>query len=224
MATGQSLLNIMEDLNAELQLQSGETGVAKALRALNAAQDVFETICAQHARILGGTTGTVLTVNNTESTAFPTGLLRLDALWYLDPVTLRPSWKLKPIAETGNHSGNTYWVMGMVNGITSGKPSAYWTDGGSIFWEPNPDGANTIRWYGFKSAADITASGTFAYPDVVIYPLATLASRIIKTSLDDPPTDLISLGKDLLTPLVDTLRNFHRDGAQGLVYERLHDT
>ena len=36
MATGQSMLDTMEVLDRGLQLQSGETGVTLALRALNA--------------------------------------------------------------------------------------------------------------------------------------------------------------------------------------------
>lgn len=223
MATGQTLLNIMEDLNGELQLQTGEAGVAKGLRALNGAQDLFETVIAQCAQVLGGQIGTVSQTSNVESTAYPVGLLRLDALWFVDS-TNRPVWKLKPISETGNHGGTSYWLMNLVANTTTGKPRAYWTDGSNIYWEPLPDAVNTVRWYGFKSAADITASGTFTYPDVVIYPLATLASRIVKTSLDDAPTDLVTLAKDFFDPLVATLSQFNRDGAQGMIYERYHDT
>ena len=68
MATGQTLLNIMEDLNGELQLQSGEVDVSKGLRALNAAQDLFETVLATYGReVLGGTYGTVTTTASTET-------------------------------------------------------------------------------------------------------------------------------------------------------------
>ena len=71
MATGQSILNIMEDLNGELQLQSGEVDVAKGLRAVNAAQDMFETVLSTHGRVSASKTGTVTTTANTETTAIP---------------------------------------------------------------------------------------------------------------------------------------------------------
>ena len=66
MATGQTLLNLMEDLNSELQLQSGEANVAKGLRMLNAAQDMFESVLATYPLGKWGTTGTVTTTSSTE--------------------------------------------------------------------------------------------------------------------------------------------------------------
>src|SRR3990167_9038126 len=99
MATGQSLLDRMELLNQELQLQSGESDVTRGLTALNVAQDCFEARAAARPNIYGSTTpvGTVTTTVNTENTAFPTGLLRLDRLQYIDPGTSRPAWDLNPI-------------------------------------------------------------------------------------------------------------------------------
>lgn len=221
--TGQTLLDIMEDLNAELQLQTGEGDVTKGLRALNAAQDMLETIMAQHPQVRGGTVGTVSTAASTESTAFPAGLLRLDGLWYVDAATSRPAWKIKPIQETGAHSGQAYWFTSAAS-LSTGKPQAYWTNGNYFYWDPLPDAIYTIRWYGFQGLADITASGTFGYPDVCAYPVATMASRIVKVSLDDAPVDLIGLAKELFGPLVDALTNFKRDGAQEFTYTERHET
>ena len=80
MATGQTLLDLMEVLDRGLQLQSGQTGVTMGLRAANAAQDYLESLLALQPNNYGSTVGTVTTTADTETTAFPTGLLRLDRL------------------------------------------------------------------------------------------------------------------------------------------------
>lgn len=224
MATGQSILDIMQDLNGELQLQSGEGDVAKGLRAVNAAQDMVETVMATHSRVAGSGSGTVSTAQSTESTAYPTGLLRLDGLWLIDAQTNRPAWKISPIRETGQHALNWGWVTNLASTNLTGKPRGYWTNGTSIYWDPLPDAIYTVRWYGFQSAVTLTASGTFLYNDVFVYPLAALASRFMKTSLDDPPDEMLTLAKDMFTPLIEAVSNFQRDGATGLVYEQHHDT
>lgn len=223
MATGQSILNIMEDLNGELQLQTGESDVAKALRAINAAQDMFETVLASHPRVAGSTTGTVATTANQEHTTFPTGLLRLDKLWLLD-ANSRPLWRVLPIKEAGAHALGNGWVASLVATSATGKPRHYWTNGTNIYWDPRPNGIHTVRWYGFQMAADVTAGATFPYNDAFLYPLATLASRIMKTALDDPPEDMLTLAKDMFTPLIEAMSNFNRDGATSMVYENRHDT
>ncbi len=222
--TGQTILNIMEDLNQELQLQSGESDVAKALRALNASQDMFETVLAGHSRTLGGTVGTFTTTSGTEYTAFPSGMLRLDALWYIDPTTSRPGWQVKNLRETGAHARGMSWIASISSNSLTGRPRAYWTDGTRVYWDPLPDATHTVRYYGLVMAADITASGTFGYPDPYAYPLATLASRIMKVTLDDPPTEFVSLAQDMFNPLIEALTGFNKDGAVGYVYERSHDT
>ena len=95
--TGQALLDRMEDLNRELDLQAGEADVTRGLRALNTAQDHFETLLSvESPNGLGSTTGTVTTAAGTETTAFPTGMIRLDAVWLLDADTSRPSYELDP--------------------------------------------------------------------------------------------------------------------------------
>src|SRR4051812_32985844 len=104
--TGQGLLDRMELLNAELQLQAGEADVTKGLLSLNVAQDYFESVAAQRGKLFGSAVGTVVTAANTESTAYPTGLLRLDRLQYIDPVTSRPAGDLTPIRRTGGHSSS----------------------------------------------------------------------------------------------------------------------
>ena len=102
MATGQSILDLMEVMDRGLQLQSGETGVTLGLRAANAAQDYFESLLAVEPNVLGSTVGTVTTAADTETTTFPTGLLRIDRLQFIDPDTSRPSWDLDRVGYTGD--------------------------------------------------------------------------------------------------------------------------
>lgn len=223
--TGQTLLDLMETLGPELLLQSGEADVTKGLLILNAAQDAFETLAAQYPQFLGGAVGTVVTVQNQEYTAFPTGLLRVDGLDMLDPVTSRPAYPMTVKRQRGGHTyGSPWWWQYVSSSSTTAKPSVYWTNGTRIYWDPVPDAVYTIRYYGWAAAADITASGTFAYPDVVALPIASLACKFIRTGLDDPTQDLMSIAKDSLSSTIDALGNFNRDGAHDLIYKYNHDT
>ena len=51
MATGQSILDLIEVMDRGMALHSGETGVTMGLRAANAAQDVFEALLAQQPNV-----------------------------------------------------------------------------------------------------------------------------------------------------------------------------
>lgn len=217
--TGQDLLNRMELLNQELQLQSGETDVTRGLIALNVAQDFFESLAAVR-KILGDQTGTVTTSASTESTSFPSGLLRIDALYVLDSNN-RPKRRVDPLRVTGGHSGQYKWPLSLATG-GSGEPERYWTNGRSIYWDPLPSGTTTLRWYGFQTASDITAGGTFAYPDLVALPLAVFAAKILKIGLDDQAQDLQSVALDVFNPALAALALYDRDGAKGLSYSELH--
>src|SRR3989304_3559565 len=101
MATGQTILNLMEVLNQELQLQTGEADVVRGLIALNAAQDYLESLIAQHPGVMGSDITTVATTASIESTAFPTTFLRIDRLQYIDSGTSLPAWDLAPIMAAG---------------------------------------------------------------------------------------------------------------------------
>lgn len=219
--TGQSLLNIMELLNAELQLQSGETDSARGLLALNVAQDYFESVAAQRPQIFGSGVGTVVTATNVETTTYPAGLLRIDRIQLLD-ANNKPVSNLVPIRKAGGHI-NGSWPLNLFAAGT-GLPSSYWTNGTLIYWSPLPSGVSTLRWYGFPSAADITAVGTFSYPDIVSLPLASFAARIIKAGVDDDAKDLASVALESFTQVLDALGNVQRDGAVDFEYTRSHTT
>lgn len=220
--TGQDLLNRMELVNQELQLQAGETDVTRGLLALNVAQDYFEQLAAARKGILGGQTANITTTGSTETTAFPTGFLRIDRLQLLDSVTSRPKAELDRLKRTGGHVTSGRVPYNFTSG-GSGAPSGYWTNGTNIYWQPLPSGTETIRVYGFKRASDITASGTFAYDDGVAFPLASFATRICKIGVDDPANDVAGLAQECFKSILDTLENFNRDGAAELEYTTVHD-
>lgn len=210
----------MELLNQELQLQSGEVDVSRGLLALNVAQDYFEALAAS-AKIKGGTsTGTVVTAATTETTTFPAGLLRIDRLQTLNSNS-RPDGELVRINRTGGHIGATTWPSSTFANST-GKPTGYWENGVSVYWSPLPDGVYTIRWYGFQVASNITASGTFAYDDIVALPLAGLAVKLMKIGIDDPSEDITSVASLAFASTLEILSGRNRDGAVGYEYTQVH--
>ncbi len=224
MASGQVLLDTMELLNQELQLQTAEADVTRGIVALNRAQDYFESLAALRPNMLGSAIGTVTTTNNIESTAFPTGVLRIDKLQYIDSGTSRPAWDLLPIEETGGHGVSQFWPFNLASSTTSGKPRGYWTNGTNIYWDPLPSGTHTVRWYGLSVAADISAAGTFAYPDIVLLPLAGFAVKLMRTGVDDPTGDVTSLANQAFESVLDVLASFRREGGKGFRYRFHHDT
>ena len=120
--TGQSLLDMMELINQELQLQAGEENVTKGLLALNIAQDYFESLAAQRPQIQGSSTGTVTTSADTETTSLPTGLLRIDRLQLLDSDS-RPVREILPIQRVGGHEMNQWWPLNITANSSTGKKS-----------------------------------------------------------------------------------------------------
>src|SRR5262245_26260499 len=152
--TGQTLLDMMELVNQELQLQPAESDVTRGLIALNVAQDYFESLAATRPGFTGDTMGTVATVASTETTAFPTNILRRDKLQLLDDngVVLYTLDEVPDNYTGGHRRGNAYPYY--LFNATAGKPVAYWTQGTSIYWDPLPDDVYTVRWYGFQTASD----------------------------------------------------------------------
>lgn len=222
--TGQSLLDRMELVNQELQLQPSEVDVTRGLLALNVAQDYFENLAALRKGIKGSSTTTVVTTTGIETTAFPTGFLRIDRLQALNDGTGRPESELRPLKRVGGHSVSGFWPMNIVtSNQTSTTPYGYWTNGTSIYWQPFPSGIKTIRVYGFARAADITASGTFTYDDGVAFPLASFAVRLLKIGVDDPANDVAGIGQETFKSILDTLEMFNRDGQVDFEYTQVHD-
>jgi len=219
--TGQSLLDLMEVMDQDLQLQAGEDDVVNGLLALNAAQDIFEVIAAGHKGFFGGKTTTVTTTASTETTSYPTGFLRIDRLQFIDPTTSRPAYDLRDLEVEGGHVGHSVWPLNLVSAISTGAPVAYVTDGTNIYWDPLPSATHTVRVYGFQSADDISAAGTFAYPDAVAAALASYSTRILRSGKDDPAD--LELARELFDPMIQSLKKFNRSGASRPVYTQTHD-
>ena len=211
----------MELLNQELQLQSGEADVTRGLLALNVAQDYFESLAALRPEIFGSSTGTITTTVNVETTAMPTGLLRLDRIQLLDSNS-KPVRDIEPLNRVGGHIAARFWPENIVSSTGSGSPVRYKNYGGSIYWQPLPDATHTIRWYGFQAASAITASGTFAYPDILALPFASFACQLMKSGVDDDPKDVQAIAMASFTTALDTLSLINRDGGRGLAYTQVH--
>lgn len=222
MATGQDLLDTMELLNQELQLQSGEVDVVRGLRALNLAQDYFESLAATRGDLMGGHTGTVVTASGVETTTFPTGLLRVDALQKLHDTTGRPERNLTPMQRVGGQMRTLGWPWPSLLATSSGAPTGYWANRRSIYWAPLPNGVYTVRWHGWQAQADITAAGTFAYEDIVVLPLASFAVKLMRHGVDDSTEDIGTLAQGVFKSTLDALEMSSRDGAQSLQYTRAH--
>lgn len=218
--TGQDLLDLMQVFDNELLLQPGEPDVNRALIALNASQDLFESVVAAHPNLLGDTVGTLSVTSGTETTAFPSTLLRLDKIWMLDSNS-RPLYPLRKIDMTGGHLVSH--VAPYASFATTGKVNGYWTDGSYIYWSPFPSQPSTVRWHGFTPASDIEAGVTFAYRDIVAMPLAAFATKLMKVGVGD---DTMSLDEatGAFAPVVQRLANFNRDSAPGFIYRQAHDT
>jgi hypothetical protein len=225
MATGQTILSLMEALDRGLQLQSGQSGVAVALRAVNAAQDYFESLLALQPNSFLSSTGTVTTTADTETTAFPSGLIRLDRLQYLDATTSRPAWDLEWVGYIGDQSGGpmAYPSVGF-DSTSTGKPKRYSTNGRNIYWDPLPNATHSVRYYGLVAADDITAESTFAYPDVAMNAVADYAVRLLRIGKDDDAQPIAVAGMEIFQPCIELLGRYNRDRAPGYDYRYYHST
>jgi hypothetical protein len=72
-------------------------------------------------------------------------------------------------------------------------------------------------------AADITAVGTFAYPDIAMLPIAGLAVKLMKIGVGDASLDL-DAATAAFASTIDALSRFNRDRAPGYNYTRWHNT
>jgi hypothetical protein len=222
-ATGQDVLDRMKVLFPELQVAAGGADVARALTAVNMAQDYLESVFALHPEIYGDSDGTVTTTQNQETTPFPTGVIRLDQLYLLDPLSGRPTAPISIIRETGAHAGAGFFtLMGATS--TAGRPSRAYTNGRKLFWTPYPDSAYTVRWYGLQQQADITLTDPILYADLCLTPLANFAVQVTRIGLDDDTQAYDTLAKTTFEPVVAALTGFRRDRAAPYQYKYSHDT
>ena len=221
MATGQTLLDTMEMLNQELQLQSGEADVTRALIALNRSQDYLEALASTAGKSLQTET-TITQTAGVEYTARPSGLLRIDRLQLLD-ANGRGVYSLLPDKRTGGQVDNLRWPVAASTAPSgTGKPLKYAYDEDYFYWAPLPDTTNSIRVWGLIQAADITANGTFAYKDPLILPVAAFAVRLLKAGVDDTITDVAGIAQETFGPILRALSAANRDAAGGFEYTVSH--
>ena len=225
-----TVLDFMGVFDNELDVESDGTDEARAIRALNIVQDWFEAIAAGESEMLQGY-ATLTTTANTEVSNWPTGLLRLDSLWYVDTTQTPnlPQWKLEPMYETGGHRPSLSWPETIVLSTTTGKPRRYYATGphtaGRLFWEPVPDAVWTIRYYGLIAASDYTVrTGTFAYPDACAPAFAQEAAKILRIGRDDSINDLQRQATVSLGAALKACRSWWNDENTGRHYQDAHDT
>lgn len=223
MSVAQDVLNRMELLNQELQLQPGEQDFARGLLAIDVAQKHFESLLALHPDVMGSQTGTLTQAQGVETTAFPAGVLRVDKLQYLDPVTNLPAWDLINLKRTGSHAVSHFWPWNITTLVAPGRPVGYYTNGTQIFWSPPADANNLIRWYGFQRAAAMTlTSSPFPYDDICLLPFASFAVALMRTGVDDNNDNINDIAQQTFLPVITALAGFNRDEATNFNYKYVH--
>lgn len=225
-----TILAKMQVLDNELDIAVGGADETRAISALDMAQDVFESMIANHPDTLGKITS-ITTTANQEYTTWPTALLRLDNLWKMDTTQTPnlPQWEIEVIQDVGGQAVNVGfpWLSGLVGYTPSGRgaPVKAYTNRQYLFWTPVPDAIYTLRAYGFSAETDITSrSQTFAYPDLVSVPMAAYATRLMEMGIDDPSQELASLADEIYGPVLNMLRQPTRQRPQSRQYSRIHTT
>ena len=225
-----TLMTYMALFDPELELESDGIDEARAITAINLVQDWFEGIAAGQSEILQRYS-TLTTTANTEVSSWPTGLLRLDGLWFVDTdqTPNLPMWPLDPIYETGGHRPSFSWPETVIVTSATGKPRRYYATGphtaGRIFWEPVPDAAHTIRYYGLIAASDYTIrTDVFAYPDPCADVFAQTAVKILRMGQDDQISELKLGAAAGLTMALNLCRSWWNDEAAPRHYADSHDT
>ena len=225
-----TLLDYLQIFDVELRVEKDAQDESRAIRAVNIVQKWFEGIAAGESEMLQSYS-TLTTTASTEVSSWPTGLLRLDSFWYVDTTQTPnlPQWQLEPMYETGGHRPSMSYPESVVLSNTTGKPRRYYATGphtaGRIFWDPVPDDAWTIRYYGLIAASDYTVrTGTFAYPDSCAPVFAQEAAKILRMGKDDSITDLQRQAAGSLTVALKACRGWWNDVAGGRAYSETHDT
>lgn len=222
-----NLLSLCKLLNNELKVASGEPDETRMILALNEGQRYLELLAAQYPRALQQVT-TVATVANTETTAKPATLLRLDSIWLLDSNS-RAVRKLERIDEVGGHVPDLPWPFLLspdaVSLQATGAPIGYYASWDQFYWLPRPDGVHTARIYGLLEKDDWTIrTDDVNYPKRARLAIASFAVKLHRLGVDDDVKDLDTLAAQTFVPLLRTLSNLDRSGPQGRAYTEFHTT
>lgn len=210
-----------------LRLGTGEKDVARAITALNIAQHFFESVAATMPDVFQATINVGAT-SGQEKTALDTldsTLLRLDALWMLDPTTLRPIRKVTRIEDVGAHVPSLPWPLQVTVTGGSGQPLAYYANLVNFYWLPLPDGTSTMRIYGLLQQPEFTAHGDdFNYSLQIMPLIANFAVKVLHMGVDDDTGELTSLANSLFRPTLRGIKNFDRSEPSSRYYTRVHTT
>lgn len=222
--TAADLLTRMQVIANELEIDSGGDDEATCLAALDMAQDYLEAVAASMPKV-GAGQSTVTTAANTETTAWPATLKRVDSLWYIDSSTSRPAWEVLPIKESGAHRPGSPFPFNLVFTPSTGAPREYAYDDSYFYWLPEPDAIYTIRVYGLTSRTNLTTRAiTFGWPDEVSVPLASFAVRLLKMGIDDASTEYQAMAEEAFVPVLRSMRKRVRQAPEGRAYTQQHTT
>jgi hypothetical protein len=217
------LLTKMGVLDNELDTSSGGADESRCLSALDIAQDACESVIAGIPEMLG-TTGTLTTVANTEATAWPATLMRVDSIWKMNSTTNLPEYRIDEIQDVGGQAQVVNLWPVYIN-QTPGPPRGYWTNRANVYWGPVPDAVYTLRVYGYYEKTAITLrSQTFELPNQVAAPMASFAVRIMSIGVGDDEEDTRRLANELYTPVIKMLQSPSVQRPQSRVYSRMHTT
>lgn len=218
------LLTKMGVLDNELDTSSGGADETRSIAALDIAQDAFESVVAGIPEMLG-TVDTLATTANQEYTTWPATLMRLDALWFIDPSTNRPAYLLDEIQDVGGQAAvNPFFPFGAYVSRT-GAPRGYFTNRANFYWSPVPDAVHTLRGYGYyEKTALTTRSQTFLLPNQVAGPMASFAVRMLSIGVGDDEEETRRLANELYTPVIKMLQSPTVQRPQSRYYGRNHTT
>lgn len=223
-------------IDNELDLVAGGADESKAIDALNMALEYCQSVAASLPAALSQRgTSTIQTKANTESTACPFDLLRVDRLWLCDlsPPFL-PLYPLTPIHEVGGHMPSLPWPLYYTlssSGPIAGSPRGYYLDSSFIFWDPIPDQAYQVRAYGlwqipaFKDReSKLQLADGQELPIQLHIPLASFAVRYMLIGVADAPDEAAKLATETFTPALRTLRKRDRSEPKGRRFLYVHTT
>lgn len=219
------VFDVMALLNNELDISSGGVDETRCLTALKVAQRYFETLAATMPAGVLQTAFTIGTVASTETTTWTATLKRLDAIWKLDPTTLRPIYKLKRINQIGGHVPSLPWPLQLSMPTGSGAPAGYYANTANFYWLPLPDGVYSLRVYGFvTAAAPVSRDSQFLYPDECMAPFASFAAKLMSMGVGDNDGDLTGLAEACFRPILRGMKKFDRSEPLPRAYAYAHDT
>lgn len=225
MSTVADVLDLIGVLDNELDVAASGVDEARAIKALNIAQHQFELVASEYPKVGQTHVQTLTTTASTEVSTFPSTLLRLDAIWYVDPTSSLPVWKLKRITEIGGHVPSLPWPINLALATGSGSPSGYYANMADFYWLLLPDATSTLRVYGLFEAAEYTArANTFLYPTRLKVSFAEFASTLLNRAVGDANAPLEALSDSIFRPICKRLKRFDRSEPIPKGYSNVHTT